>query len=375
MESRKKFLKSVKRVVIKAGSGVLTAQNGLNSRVVNSLAGDICFLKDKGIEVVLVSSGAIASGMKKIGLTKMPESISHQQAAAAVGQSRLMMVYEKAFSRHNQKVAQILITRDDLNHRSRYLNSRNTIFTLMSWNITPIINENDTVVVDEIKCGDNDNLSAMVTSLTESDLLIILTDMDGLFDKDPRYNKDAKLVSVVDSVNREIRKFAGDIPGLLGTGGMASKIEAAKKTTLCGVPVIIANGRKQGILKSIFQGEDTGTLFRPQETTICGRKNWIAFAKSVKGWLVIDKGACNAIEKRGTSLLPSGVKEVKGKFSLGDSIALLDEKGKNLAVGLANYNSGDVKKIKGLKSSQVKDVLGYKHDDEIIHRDNLVLLT
>src|SRR4030043_79735 len=223
---RKDLLNSVKRAVVKVGSTVLTGKNGLNRKVIKSLVDGICGLREKGIEIILVSSGAIASGIKKIGLQKRPESISEQQATAAVGQSSLMMAYEKAFSRHGQMVAQILITSDDLNNRRRYLNARNTIFTLLSWGVIPIINENDTVVTDEIKFGENDNLSAMVTNMTESQMLITLTDIDGLFDKDPRSHKDARLIRVVDKIDKEAIRYAGSIPGFLGTGGIARKIKA-----------------------------------------------------------------------------------------------------------------------------------------------------
>jgi glutamate 5-kinase len=284
-----------------------------------------------------------------------------------------MMAYEKAFGRHGQIVAQILITRDDLNHRGRYLNARNTIFTLLSWGIIPIINENDTVVVDEIKFGDNDNLSAMVANMTESQMLINLTDIDGLFDKDPRNHKDACLIRIVDKTDKEAIRYASSIPGFLGTGGMASKIKAARKVTLGGIPAIIANGRRIGVLRRIFMGEEVGTLFIPQDTTLCNRKHWIAFTKSPKGTLIIDRGAVEALKKRGKSLLPSGIKEVRGSFSLGDSVVLLDEKDHEIAVGMVNYTSGDIKKITGLKSSEIESRLGFKHDDEVIHRDNLVI--
>jgi len=370
---RKELLRPVKRLVVKAGSGVLTGKNGLNMRVINDLTNDICGLRRKGIEVILVSSGAVASGLKKIGLARRPESMSKLQAIAAVGQSSLMMAYEKAFGRHRQKVAQILITRDDLNNRRRYLNARNTILTLLSWNIVPIINENDTVVVDELKFGDNDNLSAMVINLTESHLLINLTDIDGLFDMDPRTNKDARLIPRIEKVNRGVMRYASSIPGFLGTGGMASKIKAARKASLGGVPTIIANGFKQGVLKEIFSGKEIGTLFMPQETALCGRKHWIAFTRSTKGTLIIDKGAGDAIREKGKSLLPSGIKEVRGGFSQGDSVVLRDEDNRELAVGMVNYQSGDIKKIMGLKSTEIESMLGYKHDDEVIHRDNLVL--
>ena len=371
--SRKNLLNPVKRVVVKVGSGVLTAKNGLNMAVIDDLATDICALRKKRIQIILVSSGAIASGLRKIGLSKRPQSVSQQQAVAAVGQSSLMMAYEEAFGCRGQKVAQILTTRDDLTHRRRYLNARNTLFTLLSWKIVPIINENDTVVVDEIKYGDNDNLSAMVTNLTESDLLVNLTNIDGLFDKDPRIHNDAKLIRVVERVNRKVKKLASSIPGFLGRGGMASKIRAAEKVALAGVPTIIANGLKPRILKQLFLGKEEGTLFLPREMTLCSRKHWIAFTKSPRGELVIDRGAEKAIVERGKSLLPSGIKEVRGRFSLGNSVLLVGEAGNEVAVGMVNYHSSDINKILGVKTAEIELKLGFKNDDEVIHRDNLVL--
>ena len=371
--SRRDLLKPVKRIVIKVGSGVLTAESGLNRRVINDLAEDICKLRKKGLEVLLVSSGAIASGLKKIGLTRRPESISHQQAVAAVGQTSLMKAYEQSFARHDCKVAQILITRDDLNHRGRYLNARNTLLTLISWNIIPIINENDTVVVDELKFGDNDNLSAMITNMTESQLLINLTDIDGLFDKDPRIHEDARFIGVVEKANRQVMKYANSIPGFLGTGGMASKIRAAQKVNIGGAPVIIANGLKRGILKKIFSGREVGTLFLAHGSALRSRKHWIVFTKSPKGEMVIDPGAEKALLKKGKSLLPSGIEEIRGRFSVGDAVVLFNRNHQELAVGMVNYHSSDIKKIVGLNSMEIESILGYKHDDEIIHRDNLVI--
>lgn len=371
--SRKDLLKPIKRVVIKVGSGVLTADEGLNMTVIDELAAAICDIRKMKIEVILVSSGAIASGLKKIGLSKRSHSVAEKQALAAAGQCRLMMAYEEAFGRLGKKVAQILLTRDDLNNRSRYLNARNTIFTLLCWDVIPIINENDTVVVDEIKFGDNDNLSAMVTNLTESHLLVNLTNIDGLFDNDPRTHKDAQLIRVVEQVNRKIVKYASAIPGSLGTGGMASKVKAARKMALAGVPTIIANGLRPGILKSIFSGEEEGTIFLPLENTLCRRKHWIMFTKSPRGDIVLDNGAETAIVKNGKSLLPSGISEVRGRFRIGDAVRLISESGRQLAVGMANYDSSDVKRIAGKKTSEIESILGFKYDDEVIHRDNLVL--
>ncbi len=371
--SRRGLLRPVKRVVVKVGSGVLTGRDGLNRRVIHRLVRDICALKETGIELIVVSSGAIASGMKKVGLSKRPESLSQKQALAASGQPLLMMAYEKAFARYGQKVAQILITRDDLNNRRRYLNARNTILTLLSWRIVPIINENDTVAVDEIKFGDNDNLSAMVTNLTEAHLLVSLTDIDGLFDKDPRQHKDAKLIRVVERASGDVLRYAGAIPSFLGSGGMLSKIKAGQKAALAGVPTIIANGLKKDILLRIFRGEETGTLFLPQDFTLCHRKHWIAFTKSSKGEIVVDKGAEKALLIGGKSLLPSGIREVSGAFNVGDAVVILNEGGQELAVGMVNYDAGDIRKIMGCKTAQIEACLGFKHEDEVVHRDNLVI--
>jgi glutamate 5-kinase len=286
-----------------------------------------------------------------------------------------MRAYERSFLRYDRQVAQILITRDDLNHRVRYLNARNTIFTLLKWGIVPIINENDTVVVDEIKFGDNDNLSAMVTNMTEAQLLINLTDIDGLFDRDPRRDKKAKLIPVIEKVTRDVKRSADSIPGFLGTGGMASKIRAAQKVALAGVPTIIANGRKRGILRKVFSGQETGTLFLPEEEKMCKRKHWIAFTKSVRGRVVVDKGAENALIKKGKSLLPSGIMRVRGRFGIGDSVVIMSDDNHELAVGIVNYTSTEIQKIMGLKSSMIDKVLGYKHDDEIVHRDNMAMIS
>jgi glutamate 5-kinase len=370
---RKKLLRDIKRIVVKVGSGVLTRRHGLNLNVIDDLASDICALKKKGIEVVLVSSGAVAGGMRKIGRSRRPDSVSQMQALAALGQSRLIMAYEEAFARYGENVAQVLLTRDDLSNRRRYLNARNTLFTLLSWKVLPIINENDTVVVDELKFGDNDNLSAMVTNLSESGLLINLTNIEGLFDKDPSKNPDAQLIHKIDRIDRKITGFASAIPGFLGTGGMASKISAAHKVALAGVPTIIANGLVPGILRSIFAGKPVGTVVLPESESLCCKKHWIAFTKSPKGTLIIDTGAERALLRNGKSLLPSGIKDVEGRFSIGDAVAIVSNSGRELAVGMVNYRSTAIKKIMGVKSSEIEAILGYKHDDEVVHRDNMVL--
>ena len=371
-ENRKQLLANVRRVVVKVGSGVLTRRNGLNLNIIDDLATDICFLRKKGIEVILVSSGAVAAGLRKRGLTKRPDSLSQMQALAAMGQSNLIMAYEDAFARHGSKAAQILLTRDDLTNRRRYLNARNTLLTLLTWEIIPIINENDSVVVDELKFGDNDNLSAMVTCLIESQLLINLTNIDGLYDRDPRTNRDAEMITIVKKIDKEILRMADTIPGFLGTGGMASKITAARKVALAGIPTVIANGMKPGVLKEIFSGKAVGSLILPAETSLGRKKHWIAFTKSPKGKVIIDGGAEKALVKNGKSLLPSGIRSIRGKFSKGNTVLLVNEKNLSIAVGMVNYSSVELNRIKGVNSSEIESLLGYKNDDEVIHRDNLV---
>jgi len=373
--SRKDVLSPVKRVVIKIGSGVLTTKEGLNLDVINTLSEDIYdLMKKRGLEIILVSSGAIASGIRKMGLSQRPQSISQQQAVAAIGQSSLMLAYEEAFKRYGRKVAQVLVTRDDLTNRMRYLNTRNTLFTLLNWKVIPIINENDTVVVEEIKFGDNDNLSAMVAILADANLLINLTSIDGLFDDDPRSNKDAHLIPRVEKVTSRIEKTASSIPGTLGKGGMQSKVKAARDVAMCGIPTIIANGLKENIMSTIFEGREEGTLFLPQPMPMRRRKHWIAFTKSPKGRIMVDRGAEDALVKREKSLLPSGVISVYGRFSTGDSVTIINREKRGLAVGLVNYHSTDVEKIMGLKSAEIEKRLGYKHYDEVVHKDNLVLM-
>ncbi len=370
---RKEYIKSTKRAVIKIGSGVLTRRNGLNLNVIDDLTNEMGRLLRKGVEIILVSSGAIAAGMRKAGMSKRPGSLSQMQALAAMGQSNLIMAYEQAFARHGFKAAQLLLTRDDLTHRTRYLNARNTILTLLAWKIIPIINENDTVVVEEIKFGDNDNLSAMVISLTGAQLLVNLTNIDGLYDRDPRRHDDAVLIREVEKIGPKITRAADTIPGFLGTGGMASKISAAKKAAVGGCPTIIANGLRPNILKDLFAGKARGTFFYPRKAAIGRRKQWIAFAKSPKGEITLDAGAETALVKNGKSLLPSGILSLHGRFGVGDSVILKNLHGQVVAVGMTNYNSSDLKKLVGAKSNQIESLLGYKHDDEVIHRDNLIL--
>ena len=371
---RSRYIKCVKRIVVKVGSGVLTEDNGLNLRNVRSIAGQICKLIQQGIEVLLVSSGAVASGVKKIGLQRLPDERPKRQAASAVGQAGLILEYEKAFSRYQKKVAQILLTSDDLSNRKRYLNARNTLYTLLSWKIVPIINENDTISVEEIKFGDNDNLAALITLLMDADLLIILTDIDGLYDQNPRIHSKARLIPAVAKITKEIESIAGRIPGALGTGGMLSKIEAAKKMSSAGIPMVIANGKTSDILIDLMSGKESGTFFIPKDIKLNSRKSWIAFQMKPKGIIHIDDGAATAVTKRGKSLLPSGIVGVDGEFQEGAPV-IFSKDGKILGRGLVNYCAFDIRKIMGLNSNQIRERLGQKPYDEVIHRDNLVITT
>lgn len=372
-EERASIFYRAKRVVVKVGSNVLTEDYGLNLKAIRSISRQICRLIEDGIEIILVSSGAMASGIKKVGFDKRPDEIPKRQAIAAVGQAGLIMEYEKAFARYHKKVAQILLTGDDLNNRKRYLNARNTLCMLLSWQVVPIINENDTVMIEEIQFGDNDNLAAMITLLMDADILVNLTDIDGLYTKDPRTSSDADFIPLVSVIGEDVKKIAGDIPGALGTGGMLSKISAAKKVTAAGIPMVIANGGRPDVLKKLFSGRDVGTFFTPKEKKLKSRKCWIAFTLKPKGVIRIDDGAADAILNRGKSLLPSGIVGVEGEFGVGAPVEFRKTDNETLGNGLVNYSSTDIRKIMGLKSSQIKNRLGHKPYDDVIHRDNLAV--
>ncbi|MDY6863489.1 MAG: glutamate 5-kinase, partial [Thermodesulfobacteriota bacterium] len=321
---RSKIIDKVKRVVIKVGTGVLTANNGdVDFNIFQQLSNEIFNLKKKGYQLVLVTSGAIAFGKKKLGFSKTIHSIPHKQAAAAVGQTSLMWNYEKCFSIYGQKVAQVLLTHKDLSNRQRYLNAKHTLETLTGLNVLPIINENDSVVVDEIMFGDNDNLASLITTLFESDILIILTDTDGFYEKDPNKDSRAKFFSIISSIDENIEKLAKNTMSPDSTGGMATKIMAAKKAAAFGVPTIIANGKKENILSLIFSGKNVGTLCISQKDRMNSRKHWIAYTLKLKGKVKVDAGARDAILTGGKSLLPSGICEVEGSFEAGDCISII----------------------------------------------------
>jgi glutamate 5-kinase len=373
---RRELLKSVKRVVIKIGSRVLTDDDGgLDHAVIGRICGEIARLREGGRQVVVVSSGAIAAGRSELGLAEKPRTIPQKQAAAAIGQTRLMRAYEEALSPHGLKAAQLLLTSEDLGSRQRFLNARATIDTLLGFGIIPIINENDTVVVDEIKFGDNDNLSAMVTNVAESDLLVIMTDVEGLYNADPVRNPDARLIPLVRGITRELERSAGGSASRVGTGGMATKLEAARKAAKNGVPTILIAGKQSGILSAAMRGEEVGTLFLPQGTGLNRRKHWIACTLKPAGRVIVDDGARSVLQKKGKSLLPSGVVGVEGRFERGACVRICGTDGNEFARGLSDYSNSEIVRLAGHKSSEIEALLGYRYADVIIHRDNLVVMS
>jgi len=371
---RLQYLQKAKRVVVKVGSAVLTDSQGLNYAVLANLAADLSFLRESGREVILVSSGAVAAGRKRLGLQGRSFTLKEKQAAAAVGQSSLMRAYEDLFDQRGCKVAQVLLTHDDLANRQRFLNIRNTIFTLLAWQILPVINENDTVSTKELRFGDNDNLAAMVSNLIEADLLICLTDVDGLYTGNPDTDSEARRLSTVAAVDKRVEQMAGQVGSSVGTGGMRTKIQAAKMVSARGGVSLIGPGRVDGVIRRLFAGEEIGTFFLPQPEKMQGRKHWIAYILRPQGYLVLDDGAKSALVSNGKSLLPSGILEVRGKFGIGAAVHCLDTEGLAFAAGLVNYTSGDLEKIHGKRTTDIAEILGHKDSDEVIHRDNLVLL-
>jgi len=372
---RKELLKTVKRVVIKIGSRVLTDPCGaLDMAVIGRICDEISLLHQQGLQVLVVSSGAIAAGRSELGLTDKPRTIPHKQAAAAVGQTRLMQAYECSLAPHNLKVAQVLLTSEDLGSRQRFLNARATLDALLGFGIIPIINENDTVVVEEIKFGDNDNLSALVTNVAEAHLLLILTDIEGFYSADPNIHPDATLIPLIKGITREVERAAGGSGSAVGTGGMATKVAAAKKAGKNGVATIMVSGKRSGIIVAAMQGQEVGTLFLPTEIGINRRKHWIAYTLKPSGRIIVDDGARNALLKKGKSLLPSGVVRVEGKFERGACVRLCGLDGVEFARGLSDYSSGESTRLVGCKSLEIEGILGYYYGDVIVHRDNLVLL-
>jgi glutamate 5-kinase len=361
-------------LVVKVGTNVLTGPDGtLDQGRVQGLADGIRRVHQAGKKVALVSSGAIGAGVGRLGLGKRPTDLRHLQACAAVGQSFLMRAYEECLSRAGIPTAQILLTAGDFDNRTRYLNARNTINTLLEWGCLPIINENDSVSVAEIRFGDNDHLAAMVTNLLRASVLVLLTNVAGLYSADPEVDPDAKVVSTVPYIDPEVFGMAGSSRSALGSGGMRSKLRAARLATAAGESVIIADGSAPGILDRIMAGEPVGTLFLPHGSSLQSKKRWLGFTARPKGKLVTDAGARSAVQHGGRSLLPIGVVGVSGAFHKGDVVALCDAEGQEFARGLTNYSADDARKICGLRTEQVTEVLGSLPYEEVVHRDNLVV--
>ncbi|MEW6388134.1 MAG: glutamate 5-kinase, partial [Thermodesulfobacteriota bacterium] len=370
---RSQYLSKARRVVLKIGSAVLTAADGLNQPLIQRLVGEIARLRQGERQFVLVSSGAIAAGCRKLALAERPPGIPQQQAVAAAGQSTLMFTYEEAFAAHDLKVAQILLSHEDLAARRRFLNARNTLFTLLQWGVVPIINENDTVATEELRFGDNDHLAALICNLVEADLLILLTNTDGLYARDPRQDPQAPLLPLVKASDPMLEKAPSRRAGALGRGGMLSKIQAVKKAAAAGIPSLIANGLTPGILDHIFAGKDVGTLCLPQAQKLKSRQYWLAYNVTPQGAILVDSGARKALVHRGKSLLPAGVVEVFGGFRKGAPVQLVDPEGQTFAMGLTNFSSRDINRIKGKQTQEIAQTLGHKDYDEVIHRDNLVI--
>jgi len=372
---RQTLFDQAKRVVIKVGSAVLTDDNGLDPQIIGNIARQVSFLQSTGREVILVSSGAVAAGRRRLGIVKTAhEELRVKQALAATGQGLLMHAYEQAFAGFRQPVAQVLLTHTDLSHRGRYLNVRNTILTLFGFGVVPIINENDTVSAEELRFSDNDTLGALITNMIGADMFIILTDVDCLYTGHPGEDPSARPIYTVASITKDIEKMAGHSSSLLGTGGMMAKIRAAKMVAACGGCSFIGPGRHPQILQALFSGELIGTFFLPGKGTINRRKHWIAYVLRPQGFLVLDDGARRALVKQGKSLLPSGVVSVQGTFAVGAPVHCLDASGTVIAAGLSNYSSADIEQIKGRKTREIEEILGFKDSDEVIHRDNLVIM-
>ena len=367
------YLSGVQRIVVKVGSSTISEGAHLNEAALDGLVHDLALVKQEGVEVILVTSGAIAAGWPQLGLKQRPNTLPHLQAAAAVGQIQLMAAYKDRFSNYGQRAASMLLTRDDFSNRERYTRMNDTMRALLHFGVIPIINENDTVAVDEIKVGDNDTLSAYVTNLAQAQLLIILSDQAGFYTADPRHDPNSELIHTVTTISEEIWQAAGTAGTTSGTGGMVTKLRAAEIVTSSGEMMVMAHGREPLVVTRLLKGELLGTLFLPQ-SRISGRKRWIAYSRPPKGRLIVDNGARDALVRGGKSLLPAGIRRVEGNFDYSDTVSCLTEDGVEFARGLANYNAVDAAKLAGKHTKDIENILGYRDYDEIIHRDNLVLL-
>lgn len=366
---------TAKRIVIKVGTSTLSHSTGkLNFQRIEKLVRELADLANQGKEIILVTSGAVSAGMDRLGLKEKPKTIPEKQAAAAVGQGILLHTYEKIFGEYGQIVAQVLLTREDSVNRKRYANSRNTLLTLLSMGVIPIINENDAVAVDELKIGDNDTLSAMVASIVDADVLIILSDVEGVFTANPQSDPTAALIPEISDITPELEDLAGGPGSMRGTGGMYTKIQAAKIAVNSGVVMVIASGFRDGVVREVLSGSNVGTLFLSKESRLHIRKRWLAFGARIRGSVFVDKGCEQAIVTTGSSLLPAGITEVDGEFEQGSTIRVLSSEGREIARGVVNYGSDDVRKIAGVQTQDIIEKLGSKLYDEVIHRDNMVVL-
>ena len=373
--NRTAYTQQAKRWVIKIGSALLTKDGkGLDYTAMGEWTKQIASLRQQNIEIILVSSGSVAEGMSRMGWTTRPTGLAELQAAAAIGQTGLIEAYETEFKKYQIQAAQVLLTHDEVSNRKRYLNARNTLRALLKFKALPIINENDTVALEEMRLGDNDTLAALVANITEADLLLILTDQQGLFTKDPRHNDDAELISEESASNTDLLSYVGEIATTLGRGGMATKLIAAQRAAKSGCATIIASGREDDVISRIANGESIGTFLKPNESQLSARKQWIASQVQASGSLTLDNGASNAIQNQGTSLLPIGVESAIGEFKRGDVVDCKNPNGEVIARGLINYSHSEVAKLAKQPSNKISEIVGYAGDTELIHRDNLVVL-
>jgi len=372
--NRREALTRARRCVVKIGSALVTNGGlGLDRGAIAGWAAQIAELRRRGIEVVIVTSGAVAAGMQRLGRPQRPHALHELQAMAAIGQMGLVQVYESAFQHHGLHTAQVLLTHDDLTSRPRYLNARSTLRTLLGYGVIPVVNENDTVATEEIRFSDNDTLAALVANLVEADLLLILTDREGLYERDPRVDARAALVEEGEAGDRRLLEMAGG-SGTLGRGGMRTKVLAAERAARSGAATVIVSGRMPDVLSRVLAGDRVGTHLRPAQGRLAARKQWLAGQLQVRGRLTLDAGASRVIREAGRSLLPVGVKAVEGAFGRGEIVACVDPDGREIARGLVNYGAEEARKIMGQASDRIEAILGYIDEPELIHRDNMVLL-
>ncbi len=368
-------IKTSRRWVVKIGSALITGDGrGLDRDRLRAWVDPLADLIDAGYEVVIVSSGAVAEGMSRMGWVQRPQALHELQAAAAIGQMGLVQAWESCFQRRGLHTAQVLLTHDDLSDRQRYLNARGTLRALVAQRVVPVVNENDVVANEELRFGDNDSLAALVANLVEADLVVLLTDQQGLYNEDPRNNPDAELVRVTEATSPELDGMAGESKGVLGSGGMFTKLRAARLAGRSGAATVIAGGREEAVLTRLASGEHIGTLLLPGQEPEAARKRWLAGQLQVRGRLILDAGAVKVLRQSGRSLLAVGVRQVEGSFRRGELVACVDEQGREVARGLVNYSSDEARRIQGRPSSEIAATLGYVDEEELIHRDNLVLV-